>query len=296
MAMFCRHNRLTANCPICKKEMAEELKASLPPTGSKRPARAASAPRRPASQRAGAVVTKRLARAADDGYRSDLVPGIKATADAERLAQALTQATARLEFPGPHPAVAEEDDREEATWLAFLLVLVGPELEEAIVAARPRWADGEVPDVPGDRAATAAAYRAWAERNGGQERAFQGEPGWSAERRFGRVLERLALPGFPRASRFELLVTLNSAGAYDLRADGLHVNVKEDDATSLAAKRALVSGDVMLLERRARELAAASQVPLDALDRGLAWWDSTVELTGEASPAARAALGLPHDG
>jgi hypothetical protein len=241
------------------------------------------------------VVTKRLARAADDGYRCQLVPGVKATADAERLALALTLATARLEFPGPRPAVAEEADRDEATWLAFLLVLVGPELEQAIVAARPRWADGELPELPGERARTAAAYRAHAERSGGQAKLFEGEPSWTPERRFGRVFERLAIPGFPRAARFELLVTLGSAGVYDVRADALHAGVKEDDATTLAAKRALVSGDTMLLERRARDLAAACQVPLDALDRGLAWWDSTSELTGEASPAARAALGLPVD-
>lgn len=296
MGLFCRHNRLTANCPICRREMADELKATLPPTGSRRSAGVGSAPRRPASQRAGAMVTKRLHRAADDGYRNQLVPGVKATADAERLALALTQAAARLEFPGPHPEVAEETDRDEATWLAFLLVLAGPDLKPAILAARPRWADGELPDLPGDRAGTAAAYRAWAERSGGQVKAFEGEPGWTSERRFGRVFERLALPGFPRAGRFELLSSLGAAGTYDLRADALHVNVKEDDPTTLAAKRALVSGDSMLLERRARDLANACGVPIGALDRGLAWWDSPVDLDGEPLPAARAALGLPIDG
>jgi hypothetical protein len=253
-------------------------------------------PRRPASQRAGRLVTKRLARAADDGYKNDLVPGVRATADAERLAVALTQAAGRLEFPGPHPAVAEETDRDEATWLAFLIVLAGPELRDAIVQSRPSWAAGELPDLPGDRTATAAAYRAWVERSGGQAKAFEGEPAWSAERRFGRVFERISLPGFPRSSRYELLVTLGSAGVYDLEADALHVNVKEDDATTLAAKRALVSGDAMLLERRARDLAAAVEVPVGALDRGLAWWDSSVALEAEPSPAARAALGLPLDG
>ena len=95
------------------------------------------------TRRAPGVVTKRVARAADDGYRNALVPGLRATADAERLASALAWADARLEFPGPHPAVAEEPVQEEAFWLAFLLALVPPgahELHEAIVASRPSWA------------------------------------------------------------------------------------------------------------------------------------------------------------
>ncbi len=40
--------------------------------------------------------TRKLSRATEDGYRHDLVPGIKATADAERLAAALTLATEHL--------------------------------------------------------------------------------------------------------------------------------------------------------------------------------------------------------
>ena len=111
-----------------------------------RPARTrAGLARAPApSARSPGVVTKRVARAADDGYRNPLVPGLRATADAERLAAALAWADARLEPPGPHPAVAEEPDQEEAIWLAFLLALVPPgahELHEAIVASRPSWAE-----------------------------------------------------------------------------------------------------------------------------------------------------------
>ncbi len=41
--------------------------------------------------------TRQLTRATDDGYRHELLPGIKATADAERLAQALTAAVANLD-------------------------------------------------------------------------------------------------------------------------------------------------------------------------------------------------------
>ncbi len=47
------------------------------------------------------MVTKRLARATDDGYRNDLVPGIKATADAERLAAALAVGVEQLDRREP---------------------------------------------------------------------------------------------------------------------------------------------------------------------------------------------------
>jgi hypothetical protein len=240
------------------------------------------------------VVTRRYARAADDGYRNPLVPGLRATADAERLAGALTWADARLEPPGPHPVLATEPDPEEAHWLAFLLALTDPgadEVHETIVASRPSWASGEVPDLPGADPRTITAYRAWAARAGTQAEAFRGDPAWSAERRFGRVFERLALPGFQRASRFELLLALGAAGVAELAGDGLHVG-KEDDATTLAAKRLLVSGDSMLLERRAADLARACEVRVGALDRALAVWGEGEAPAAEAPPAVRAALGL----
>jgi len=119
MPLFCRHNRLTANCPICSRELQDELRAKAPA----RPARTRSASAARGSARPRGVVTKRLARAADDGYRNALIPGLRATADAERLAAALASAAARLEPPGPFPEVAAESDLEEATWLAFLLAL-----------------------------------------------------------------------------------------------------------------------------------------------------------------------------
>ena len=109
--------------------------------------------------------------------------------------------------------------------------------------------------LPEAKAKTAAAYRAWVERAGSQEAAFTGEEIWTPERRFGRVFERLALPGFTRAMRYDLLTALGAADIYPLEADALHF--ADDDATTDAAKRLLVSGDRMLLERRARDLADA---------------------------------------
>src|SRR5215218_6221356 len=153
MPMFCRHNRLTASCPICSRELQAELKPKTP-ISSSRP-RTASSTRGSAAPRRSGVVTKRLARAADDGYRNALVPGLRATADAERLAAMLAAAAARLEPPGPYPEIAAEPDLEEATWLAFLRAHGSEE--------RPSWASGEAPD------RTAGAYRAWAERAGSQE-------------------------------------------------------------------------------------------------------------------------------
>src|SRR3954471_11560199 len=131
--MFCRHNRLTSKCAICSRELEENLRAQAPvrhvtvrkpgATSTPSSSNTKSNPKR--------LVTRKLARAADDGYRNPLVPGLKATADAERLAGALTQAAQRLEPPGPYPFLAEEAELEQATWLAFLTALA-PELREQI--------------------------------------------------------------------------------------------------------------------------------------------------------------------
>jgi hypothetical protein len=133
-------------------------------------------------------------------------------------------------------------------------------------------------------------------RSGTQQQAIAGEPGWTPQRRFDRTFDRLSLPGFGRAERFEFLVTLGAAGLYDLEPTSLHVAVAHDDATTLAAKRALNSGDAMLLERRAAALAEATGLPIAALDRGLALWDRTTPLDApegdERLAAARAALRL----
>jgi hypothetical protein len=297
-SLFCRHNRMTAKCPICSKEMEAELRAKAPPRppGVRR-APAAPRARRASTPRSGGVVTRRLARAADDGYRNQLVPGLRATADAERLAASLLLAADRLEPPGPYDAVATEPDREQATWLAFLLALAGPDdpdRQDAVVASAPRFEDADVPEPLAEQARAVAAYRQWAERAGSQAAGFAGEPDWSPRRRFARVFERLALPGLSRAMRFELLATLAAAGLYELEPDSLQLGA-EGDATTQAAKRALLSGDKMLLERRARDLASACELPLAALDRGLALWDdpgADVELEDEPPRALRRALAL----
>jgi hypothetical protein len=292
-SLFCRHNRLTAKCPICSRELEAELRAKAPPrtTPPRRAQAASGASRTRRAAPAGRLVTRRLARAADDGYRNPLVPGLRATADAERLAAALGAGAARLEPPGPYEAVAAEPDRERATWLAFLLALAGPDdpgRQAEIAAAEPRFDEEPSGALP---ARALDSYRQWVAKAGTQAAAFTGEPDWTPARRFARVFERLALPGLTRATRIELLNTLGAAGLYELEAGELALGAG-DDATTQAAKRVLASGDKMLLERRARDLAAAADVPLGALDRALALWSANVELDAPAPAAARAALGL----
>jgi hypothetical protein len=327
MPTFCRHNRLIQNCPICSREQSVELRpilsSSAPRSSQAAPRQPSSASRRPASAPRGGngVRVRRLARGADDGYHSPLLPGLKSSVDAERLAEELAFAAGRLarleqDPPGLYREVAAEGEIEERTWLAFLIAYIGPlsaeDPFESIREARTSWASGEPARLEGiqtgprsahdpDRGTqTLTAYRAWAQRAGSQESAFTGEAIWTPERRFARTFERLALPGLHRDARFDLLVTLGRLGVYELRAGALLFG--GENATTLAAKRALGIGDSLLLERRAGDLAEACGLPLESLDLGLYNWErgeratSGLEPSAEPDPTAlagtRAALGL----
>src|SRR4051794_504962 len=171
--MFCRHNRLTSKCAICSREIEEQIRSKSPVRHVQvRKPGAASTPRsRTTTANPKRVVTRQLARAADDGYRNPLVPGLKATADAERLAGALTQAEERLRPPGPYAFILDEPALEQATWLAFLVALA-PEEREQIEAARPAWGDDA--DLPQAQLRTVDAYKAWVQRAGSQEAAIMG--------------------------------------------------------------------------------------------------------------------------
>jgi hypothetical protein len=303
---FCRHNRLIQNCPICSREQSIEPRplvsssaprSSLPrePARSARPARGSTA-RTPSG---GGVRVRRLARGADDGYQCRLVPGLRSSVDAGQLAEELAFAATRLtrleqDPPGLYAEVAgAESDLEERTWLGFLIAYVSPHEGEdpfsSVRAARTSWSSGESPALdelelgprtahdPGRGERTIAAYRAWAARSGSQAAAFVGEPAWTPERRFARVFERLALPGFHRDARFDLLVTLGQLGVYELRPGTLVFG--GDNVVTVAAKRALGIGDTMLLDRRAAELASACELPLAALDVGLYNWERGTRAT-----------------
>jgi hypothetical protein len=225
-----------------------------------------------------------MARATDDGYRSPLVPGLKASADAGRLADELAFAATRLaqlatDPPGTYADALLASDREEGLWLAFLTAVICP-VEgdfENVRAAHVTWASGELPDLAGVprglRASgderTLQAYRAWAARAGSQEAALAGEAAWTPQRRFDRVFERLALPGLDRGARYDFLVTAGRLGLADVQGAALHFG---DDATTLAAKRVFGIGDALLLARRAGELARDADVPVEALDVALFNW------------------------
>src|ERR1035437_7449053 len=300
---FCRHNHLVQNCPICAREQQIELRPVLSSSAPRTSAPRANPPReraalsgtagsggpRTGSRSGGGMRVRQLARGAEDGYRSSLAPGLRSSADADRLAQELAYAAGRLarlesDPPGLYATVASAaQDIEERSWLAFLIAYLCPLEDEQpfaeIERVRTSWSSGELPDLSdaqfGPRGAhdqpgsgrTLEAYRAWAARAGSQAASFTGETAWTAERRFARTYERLALPGLHRAARFDLQVTLG-------------------------AKRVLGIGDPLLLDRRANELAQACELPLEALDLGLDNWEAgtraSLGLGSDAEPAADA--------
>jgi hypothetical protein len=313
---FCRHNRFEERCPICR------------PPGSVAPAERSGSSRSAAGGARGSATTgregmrvRRETRAADDGYRTTLVPGIRSSDDAGRLATEIAFATGRLQVladerrPGPYAEVAAATDPEQALWTALLIAYLGP-LEgddpfAAIGASISDWSSGELPDLDGvalgprtshDSArglSTLAAYRQWAARSGSQLQAFTGDSSWPAERRFDRVFERLTLPGFGRAGRYELLASVGAIGRVELSAGSMQL--VGDDPTVLAAKRVFGIGDRPNLERRAAALAEVCGVPLAALDLGLVSWGRGERVHGgvadealdaDAEARARAALGV----
>jgi hypothetical protein len=321
MPTFCRHNRFVERCPICSKALPGNAAAS-PSTG--RPARAktpahsqadGARSRSSTGVHAGrAVRVHREGRAADDGYRCELVPGLRASADALRLVEEIAFSCGRLlALAAQPPALYGEarslaaTDLEHATWMCFLIAYLCPtEAEDPFAGIRLALAApaGELPELgavtlgprtshdPARGGETLIAYRQWVARAGAhtgadgeaersQAHAFAGDPAWSAGRRFERLFERLALPGFTRAARYELLVLLGRLGLYELLPDSLHLaggrgasgpSAIGEEATMLAAKRVFGIGDPLLLERRARALAQNASVPIEALDLALANW------------------------
>jgi hypothetical protein len=316
---FCRHNRLEATCPICSRKAKREQVAA-PRRATPRPARSSSGRRAPV--RAGDLRVRRMARAVDDGYEHELLPGLRSSVDAGRLADEIAFSANRLDElandpPGLYADVALASDPEEAAWLAFLIAYLSP-LEgddpwAGIATARTPWYSGELPALdevplgprtahaPARGAATIVAYRAFAQRAGSQAAAFTGDAAWTEQRRFDRAFERLALPGFGRAARYELLVLLTHLGVFALRPWSLQLGADALDPTVVAAKRALGIGDPLLLQRRAADLAGAIGVPIEALDLALTSWSrtdgritagATVAAEGERREAIGATLGV----
>ena len=251
------------------------------------------------------VKVHRETRALDDNYRSPLVPGLRSSEDARRLAEEIGFSVGRLlslgsEPPGLYAEVRAGQDLEQATWLGFLIAYLcpveGDEPFAAIAAAVTDWREAELPDLdgaalgprsshePARGLSTLLAYRQWAQRAGFAGEQLQGDAGWSAERRFERIFERLSLPGFGRVGRYDLLVSLGRLGLYEMKADSLHL-VGSDPAT-VAAKRVFGIGDRVNLERRARALADTAEAPIESLDLALANWASSGRATLGQRPDA----------
>jgi hypothetical protein len=310
VSRYCRHGALAERCPICRP--AAEAASRPAPA---RPRRSASdtRPRSNLSSR-GRLVVRHETRAQDDGYRSPLAPGLRSTEDARRLAAEIAFAAGRLsalerEPPGLYGVVATEPDLEEATWLAFLIAYLGP-LEEsadpfaAIAEVRVPWGRAVPLDgvrvgprgahEPARLSSTIDAYVRFVQRAGTQALAITGDAAWSAPQRFERIHERLALPGLRGRARYDLLVTLGRLGRYPLAgAPGLLLT--DDDPVMASAKRVFGIGDRMTLERRARELAAAAEVPVESLDLALENWARPERITqgvpGADDAAARERAG-----
>jgi hypothetical protein len=328
MSRFCRHGRFVERCSICRDTvpgLAPAAKGSTVAGGSRRStgtSRGSAADRR--RTRAGSrnlrVYSDGAPRGEDDGYRCALVPGLRNSQDARRLAQEIAFSNARLAVlggsspPGLYAEIRQQGSWERATWMCFLIAYLSPLQGDApflgIRQALRGSGGGEIPDweiaqelpdlddVPlGPRTChdpargvdTVRAYLQWAQRGGSQVRAFSGDPTWSEERRFERLFERLQLPGFGRMGRYDLLVTLGRLGLYEMRADAMHfaggLTQATGDLATLGAKRLFGIGDPLILERRALALAEGCGVPVEALDVAFANW-STDE---------RATLGMPAE-
>ncbi len=254
MPTFCRHNRFIERCPICSKA----LPGREPGAGAAPRAKKAAAPRARSSAggvqrraRGESVRIRREGRAEDDGYRSELVPGLRASADALRLVEELAFSSGRLlalaiEPPGLYgeARTLAAQDLERATWTCFLIAYLCPlKGDDPFAGIRLALAapPGELPDLdgiplgprsshdPARGAETLIAYRQWVARGGSasvsaqsqpaggsQAAAFTGDPAWAPARRSERVFERLALPGFARMGRYELLLMLGCLGLYEL--------------------------------------------------------------------------------
>ncbi len=313
MPTFCRHNRFLERCPICSKTLPDAAPPSRTRSAPKRsPARSGTRASGSSQGAAGGVRIRRQERAAEDGYRSELLPGLRASTDAARLADEIAFSGGRLLALATRPPglygeakALAADDLEQATRTCFLIAYLGP-LEgsepfagiRAALASERAGVELELDELPlGPRTsherarhgATIEAYRKWVAQAGSQRAAFTGDPGWTPERRFERIFERLALPGFARGARYELLVLLGALELFELRAgsllfSGARVGSSEDPAT-LAAKRVFGIADPALLDRRAASVAEAVSVPIAALELALANWGA----------GARATLGFPPE-
>jgi hypothetical protein len=297
---FCRHNRLVQNCTICAREQNFEArpvvsssapKVSQPREGVGNTAAPQSplAPKPAGRAAANNVRVRRLVRGVEDGYRSQLLPGLKSSEDAARLAEELAFSTRRLSLM-EQVAAGEPAGGVPQVWHE----IVGPgDIEARTQVALRHVLDGPRGLKSGNRDDAIAGFAAWGVRSGSLEAAFSGEPTWGPERRFERIFERLGgIRGLDRDPRYELLTTLGRLGVYELRPGKLFLR-GENEAT-WAAKRVLGIGDPLLLNGRASELAQACQAPLETLDLAFHNWGAGTRIGGLPEDAEGDELVLDH--
>ena len=171
---FCRHNRFVQRCPICRETVpgytpprepakhrrtggGESRSRSTNAAGgtSTRAGAAAQDAARSATRRAKEVRVHREQRFVDDGYRCELVPGLRSSHDARRLADEIGFASGRLLAltaapPSLYAEARDRDDIEQATWMCFLAAYLSPlqgeqpfaGVRQALLAS---WASGKAP-------------------------------------------------------------------------------------------------------------------------------------------------------
>lgn len=330
--MFCRHGRREERCVVCSNEKRKKAARANVGTGRITSARtggtsrsasrsaassALSARRKPGT--GGGVRVKQATRHAEDGWSSELLPGLRSSREALDLVTEIARSRARLDRlvsdpPGPYATVAalaggDERDREEATWLLFQIAYYGPlendepfaEIDRLLV----RW-DDPLPDAEvlqtidiGPRGAhahdrgvaTLEAYREWAQRAGGQLKGLAGH-GPDAARRFDAAYRALALPGLTRPARFEFVVTVGTFELLDVAPWSLLLDAGRSgrDLLSVAAKRAFLTGDAVLLQRRFGALVRELGVPVAACDLAFLNWELR---PGPTAPRGFLVAGVP---
>jgi len=305
--VFCRHGRREDRCVICARDREREKAAATPTRARRTATRTTAASRRTGGERAGAKASRpgvrvtKLARHADDGWRHELLPGIRSAADARDLVTRTVQSRARLDRlatdpVGPYAVAADQAATsgagpDEAAWTLFQIAYYGPltgSAPFAVIDDLLVGLDEPLPDAerlraagPGPRGAHAAdrgdatlrAFREWAARGGGAIAALRAG-GTDPARRFDATYRALALPGLDRAARYEFVLTLGALGLVDVRPWSLLLDAG-GDPVSVAAKRLLQTGDAVLLQRRLGELARELDLPVGAFDLGLRLWDAT---------------------
>lgn len=268
-----------------------------------------------------AMRVKQATRHAGDGWSNELLPGLRSSLEARDLITELARAEARLtrlrtDPPGPYAtaralAAGDPADREQAAWLLFQIAYYGPlEGDEPFATIDPllvRW-DDPLPDDAAlaaakigprgahahDRGATTLhAYREWAAKAGGQIAGLT-TGGPDPARRFDAAYRALALPGLNRDARFEFLVTLGCLELADIAPWSLLLDGGRSgrDPLDVATKRAFLTGDAVLLQRRLGAFARALGVPVAACDLGFRNWELQ---PSPAAPKGRLEAGVPVD-